>query len=203
MAGWMRAGTLWMVIFCLGGAQSEDKQKCKVTSDRLVSNSSSKASIPCPSRDTNYTEQKYHLFLNNSLIYTVELNKKEHSVFDGEVWFNSGHYSNNFQVRANGGGQYQCNIENLFPPPHKEECQTTEVVVVEDSPDSGHLPTQSSPEGSLSTVLLLVACGVLMIYSLSITCIAFNLWRKLKHEEELQNDYMNTKPGEFSRPRKV
>ncbi|XP_053185178.1 uncharacterized protein LOC128368405 isoform X2 [Scomber japonicus] len=52
-------------------------------------------------------------------------------------------------------------------------------------------------------VVLWAGCGALLLYSLTITCISIVLWRKLKNDEEEENVYVNTRPGELKKPCKA
>ncbi|CAK6967632.1 uncharacterized protein LOC128368405 isoform X2 [Scomber scombrus] len=52
-------------------------------------------------------------------------------------------------------------------------------------------------------VVLWAGCGALLFYSLTITCISIVLWRKLKNDEEEENVYVNTRPGELKKPCKA
>ncbi|XP_071757550.1 uncharacterized protein LOC139913436 [Centroberyx gerrardi] len=205
MAVWRTAGILWMAMLCLGNERVSDLLKCPVTSFVTVSELRD-VFISCPSSSmATDTEIKYHLFLNFSPIYTVDL-KKSASPPAG-VRFHRENSSSRFEVPTSSSGMYSCQRDVIYPPPHREDCLTT-VVAEGEKPVINQdvlLANQSCPDSSLSVpeLLLWVGCGVLLVYSLSITCVAIFLWRKLKAEEEESSEYVNTKPGEFRRPYKV
>ncbi|KAM4608489.1 T-cell-specific surface glycoprotein CD28-like isoform 2-T2 [Polymixia lowei] len=164
----------------------------------------SKVSIPCPPIKTKPSDWlKYHLFLNSSLIHTLSLKKGNWST-KGD-WFYSGEGAGHIVGQAYENGVYSCKVEVFYPPPNREECPTSVVAVLKESNQSVLQDSQSCSEDLLSLLeyLLLAGCGILLVYSLAITCITICIWRKLKREEESESEYANTRPGEFRRPNKV
>ncbi|XP_071380765.1 uncharacterized protein [Centroberyx affinis] len=205
MAVWRTAGILWMAMLCLGNERVSDLLRCPVTSFVTVSDLRN-VSISCPSSNmTADTEIMYYLFLNFSLIYTVDLKKS--AAPPAGVPFHRENGSGHFEVPTSSRGVYSCRRDLTYPPPHREDCHTT-VVAEGEKPAIKQgvlLANQSCPACSpcVPQLLLWVGCGVLFVYSLSITCVAIYIWRKLKNEEDESSEYVNTKPGEFRRPYKV
>ncbi|KAM8748809.1 uncharacterized protein AB9X84_013886 isoform 1-T2 [Acanthopagrus schlegelii] len=193
----MSVGVLVMMMACLSDGQvpgcSVDQRKIITVSDHR------KASISCPSVKASSSEIKYLLYFNNSCINEIHLNKKSASA---EALF-----SGQFEVTARKSGMYICESHAIYPPPFAEECLSTEVIVAENPTTSENISVvhQSCPlrSPSILDVVLWAGCGVLFVYSLSISCVTIVLWRKLKTYEEDTCVYANTRPGEIRKPAKV
>lgn len=41
----------------------------------------------------------------------------------------AGLFTSQYEVIANNSGVYKCKMEVMYPPPYKEDCHSTEVVV--------------------------------------------------------------------------
>ncbi|XP_042282709.1 T-cell-specific surface glycoprotein CD28-like [Thunnus thynnus] len=190
----MKAGVLWMVIVCLSDGKVTT---CSVETTVTVSHLS-KVSISCPSNMAN-SELSYLLLLNDSCISRIRLSKES----------GSGVFSSQYEITANNSGVYICKKEVIYPPPYKEECHSTKVIVAEKQKtnETALEANQSCQVKSplIPEVVLWAGCGVLLVYSLSITCITCSivLRRKLKRDEEDTNEYVNTRPGEIRKHSKT
>ncbi|KAK5860718.1 hypothetical protein PBY51_022179 [Eleginops maclovinus] len=189
----MRAGVLWMLMMmCLSdgkGQQCSNKTYLKVS--KL-----SKVNVSCPS--TTSEEMSYQFFFNNSPIDLIHLTRRDSVKVP---------FSGQFEVTANSTGEFICRSEENYPPPHIHDCHTTEVIVAElpslpEINGSVLAVNQSSPCSSplIPEEVMWMGSGVLLVYSLSITCIAILLWKNTRRNEEDTNDYINTRPGEFRKP---
>lgn len=193
----MNVRVLMMTMVCLIDGKVTG---CSVGMITTVSKLS-KAFISCPSIMANISDLKYSLFLNDSCIDQIHLNKQADSA--------ESLFSGKFEVTAYNNGVYICKREVIYPPPFSEDCHTTEVIVAEKQT----LPTvndtvanQSCPGRSpfIPEVVMWAGCGVLLVYSLSITSITIAIWRKLKRDqEEDTNVYVNTRHREIMKPCKV
>ncbi|XP_029935905.1 uncharacterized protein LOC115379401 [Myripristis murdjan] len=205
MAGWRRAGILWLVMLCLG-EEKVDRLKCPVEFMMTVSGVG-RVNISCPPIVAG-TEMKFFLLLNFSYIYEADPAKDSESDSAGILFLKESSPAL-FLVQTNSSGLYSCKRETRYPPPHRDDCITTAVWMAEkqDVPvvNQSVLPAnQSSPaESSVLELALWAGCSVLLAYSLSITCICLWTWRKWKMSEEDDIEYVNTKPGEFKRPCRV
>ncbi|KAM7380178.1 hypothetical protein PAMP_003491 [Pampus punctatissimus] len=190
----MRLVILWMVMVCLSDGKIT---KCSVETIISVSKPS-KIFISCPANMANSSEFNYLLYFNDSCINNIRLTKNFGS--DGLL-------SSQYEVTANNSGVYTCKREMVYPPPYKEDCHSTEVVLAEmqNTNKTSPLASQSCPEKLplIPEMVLWVGCGTLLVYSLSITCISVVLWIKLKKNEEDANVYINTRPGELKKPWKA
>ncbi|KAK5920539.1 hypothetical protein CgunFtcFv8_024337 [Champsocephalus gunnari] len=189
----MRAGVLWMLMLRLSDGKDPT---CSVLTSLAVSKLT-KVNISCPS--TTRRETNYQLFFNGSSFGRIDM-KKESGPADML-------FSGQFEVTANSSGEFLCRSEESWPPPNTDDCHTTEVVVAElqSLPEiNGSAPAanQSCPFRSplIPEEVIWAGCGVLLVYSLSITCIAIALWKNMRRSEEGSNDYMNARPGEFRKP---
>ncbi|XP_026150485.1 T-cell-specific surface glycoprotein CD28-like [Mastacembelus armatus] len=198
----MRAGFLWMVMVCLS-----DKGAAACTVQPIVTVSKlSEVSVSCPSITPDSSELKFLLLFNNDYISQIQVNKRSESaesLFYGQ-----------FKVTANNSGTYVCRSEVLYPPPFRDDCHRTEVRV--DGTTHGQNLThrinataqpanQTCPDRLtfIPEEVMWVGCGVLLVYSLSVTCIAIVMWKKQKTEDEETNVYENTRPRDFKKPYKV
>ncbi|GLD65816.1 T-cell-specific surface glycoprotein CD28-like protein [Lates japonicus] len=70
---------------------------------------------------------------------------------------------------------------------------------------TGPEANQSCPDRSpvIPELVMWVGCGILLVYSLSITCITSVIWRRSKKDDEDTNVYVNTRPGELWKPCKA
>ncbi|XP_062287756.1 T-cell-specific surface glycoprotein CD28-like [Scomber scombrus] len=191
----MRVGVLWMVMVCLSDRKIT---ACSVNTTRTVSTTLSKVSVSCPPNDDNNSELNYLLLFNGKCISRIHLPTARDS---------KGSFSGQYEVIANISGVYICKMEVLYPPPYKESCHSTEVVVAEKqktNETSTEVNQNCQVKSSLiPEVVLWAGCGALLFYSLTITCISIVLWRKLKNDEEEENVYVNTRPGEPKKPCKA
>ncbi|KAI9518814.1 hypothetical protein NQZ68_034595 [Dissostichus eleginoides] len=189
----MRAGVLWMLMVCLSDGKDPT---CSVLTSLTVSKPS-KVNVSCPS--TTGRETNYELFFNDSsfgLIHMEKMSGPADMLFSGQ-----------FEVTANSSGEFLCRSEESWPPPNSEDCHTTEVIVAElqflhEINGSAPAANQSCPfrYPLIPEEVIWAGCGVLLVYSLSITCIAIVLWKNTRRNEEDSNDYINAKPGEFRKP---
>ncbi|KAF7650211.1 hypothetical protein LDENG_00129700 [Lucifuga dentata] len=115
-----------------------------------------------------------------------------------------------FEVTANSSGVYGCNMESLYPPPFYTECHITKVImggnqILPVTNQSISVTNQTSLLSSplIPELVLWAGCGVLLVYSLSITCFAACLWTKLKKAEEDSSMYVNTRTWETKSPCKA
>lgn len=194
----MRAWMLVMTISCLSNGNVKG---CSVGKSVTVSKRS-KAVISCPSIMANSSELMYLLRFNDSNISQIHLNKQldpPESLFCGQ-----------FEVTAYNSGVYICILKGIYPPPLREVCHSTEVIVAETQfllqiNDTVPVANQSCQVSSplIPDVVMWAGSGVLLVYSLSVTCITVILWRKLKRDEDDTNLYMNTRPAELRKPTKV
>ncbi|XP_076602260.1 uncharacterized protein LOC143330007 [Chaetodon auriga] len=162
----------------------------------------SKASISCPSIMANSSELKYLLHFNGSCISQISLSKHLDSAYNL--------FSGHFEVTADTSGVYICKREVIYPPPFSVDCHTTELLVAEkqffpENNDTVPAANQNCPVRSpfIPDIVMWAGCGVLLLYSLSVTGIIIVIWRKLKRDEEDTNVYANTRPREFSKPCKA
>ncbi|KAE8299856.1 hypothetical protein D5F01_LYC02274 [Larimichthys crocea] len=195
----MRVGILVMVMVCLSDGELH---KCSVRLVVTVSKDST-TSISCPSITATNSEMKYLLLFNESYINHIHMSKQLYSadsVFSGQ-----------FKVTANHSGVYICKRELIYPPPQREDCHVTEVIVAEKQSsltvnDTLPVTNQSCAVRPplIPNVAMWAGCGVLLAYSLTVTSVAIVLWNsKMKREEDDTNIYINTRPGELRKPCKV
>ncbi|XP_053185177.1 T-cell-specific surface glycoprotein CD28 homolog isoform X1 [Scomber japonicus] len=191
----MRVGVLCMVMVCLSDRKIT---ACSVNTTRTVSTKLSKVSVSCPSNDASSSELIYQLLFNGKCISRIRLPEAHDS---------RGSFSGQYEVIANNSGVYICKMEVIYPPPFKVSCHSTEVVVAEKQKtnDTSSEANQNCQVKSslIPEVVLWAGCGALLLYSLTITCISIVLWRKLKNDEEEENVYVNTRPGELKKPCKA
>ncbi|XP_076010876.1 uncharacterized protein LOC143003949 [Genypterus blacodes] len=195
---------LWMGMMRLSDLQATDLHGCTVGSPITVSKAG-KVSISCPSSNVDTTELTYQLFFNSNKINEMHLQK-----FRGA----DSSFSDLFEVTAHSSGEYRCRRESLYPPPSRERCHATVVVVGENrilptTNQSVSLSNQTCIQSSLTSSRLIpelalwVACGIVLVYSLSVTCIAICIWRKQRREEEDSNEYVNSRPCKSRKPCKT
>ncbi|XP_010898664.1 uncharacterized protein LOC105027959 isoform X2 [Esox lucius] len=149
----------------------------------------SQVSIACPNL-TGY-DLRFHLLgsvhENSVTIHTTELNetKEQNRNHTGtnrqETFVQFGqvepalnqNLSNRYVFTVNGTGLYSCKAEKLWPPPYKED--SVETLLIEDEQCSGHqdpLAKQNCADDPRRLLLwLLVACGLLTVYSIIATTI--------------------------------
>ncbi|XP_023250960.1 T-cell-specific surface glycoprotein CD28-like [Seriola lalandi dorsalis] len=194
----MRLGVLWMLMVCLSDGQV---MRCPVQQTISVPKLS-KVAISCPSMEAASLKLKYQLLFNDSCVSKILLDKH----YDPPECPLSGQ----FEVTATKSGVYICKREVIYPPPFIEDCHTTEVKVDEKQSmpainATGPATNQSCSERSplIPELAMWVGCGVLLVYSLSITCITIVIWRKLKRDDDDTNVYINTRPSELRKPHKV
>ncbi|KAM8857120.1 uncharacterized protein ACB058_008900 [Synchiropus picturatus] len=109
-------------------------------------------------------------------------------------------FSGKFDVEPQNG-TYECTMTKRYPPPVRQYVNITTVEVIEGSVASA-APTAAAPLklSSSSPVSHMipwwVACGVLLIYSLSITCflVQKKIKRMLKTKQNRNALYANTNP---------
>ncbi|KAK2840248.1 hypothetical protein Q5P01_013988 [Channa striata] len=191
----MTAWLMWIVLACLS-----DKAVLKCTvQPMIVASKLQKVPVSCPSLLPGSKQFKYLLLLDDSHVTQITVEKTPESA---EIPF-SGH----FEVTASHSGVYTCKMEVQYPPPYQEEFYSTEIqVAVTATNITTPLPSsQSCPEMSpfMLEVVMYAACGVLLVYSLTVTCIAFMTWRKMKKHNEDTSVYMNTRPGNLRKTYKA
>ncbi|KAM7406965.1 hypothetical protein PAMA_002934 [Pampus argenteus] len=205
----MRAVILWMVMVCLSDGKIT---KCSVETIISVSKPS-KVFISCPANMADSSEWHYLLYFNDSCISSISLTKVVDRACSGPPLDGNtnkpgsgsadGLLSSHYEVTASNSGVYTCKREMVYPPPYKEDCHSTEVVLAEtqNTNETSPLASWSCPEKFpfIPEMVLWVGCGALLVYSLSITCISVVLWMKLKRNEEDANVYINTRPGELKK----
>ncbi|XP_040914034.1 uncharacterized protein LOC121194942 isoform X2 [Toxotes jaculatrix] len=193
----MRVGILWMAIVWLSDGEVTT---CSV--ERIITvPKPSKVTITCPPSMGDIFN--YHLSFNASNISEIQVNKPD---LAGSLFYGQ------FEVTANDSGFYSCKMEVIYPPPHREYCHTTEVKVDSKMSDLHYTEisvtdpaaNQSCPDRSpfIPEVVLWVGCGVLFVYSLTVTCISIAIWKLKRHDEDT-NVYANTRPVENRKPCKV
>lgn len=185
----MRVGVLWMVMLCLSDGEVT---RCSVQSI-ITASKLGKVSISCPPVMAKRSEFTFLLLFNNSSISEITLKQSDTAniLFSGQ-----------FEVTANNSGMYICRRVMMYPPPFRQDCHSTELKVDETNGTASAV-NQSCPDRSPSILepVLWAGCGVLLAYSLSITCIV--IWRRLKRDDEDENVYVNTRPGDLRKPYKV
>ncbi|KAG8000949.1 hypothetical protein GBF38_018252, partial [Nibea albiflora] len=92
--------------------------------------------------------------------------------------------SGQFEIIANHSGVYTCKRELIYPPPQREDCHDTEVIVAEKQ--SSLTVNDTSLPGTnqscavrpplIPHVAMWVGGGILLAYSLTVTCVAMVLW---------------------------
>ncbi|XP_029557884.1 uncharacterized protein LOC115155418 [Salmo trutta] len=181
----------------------------------------SRVSISCPNMIGE--DLSFHLSLNQSLDHTTMLksNQIHTSSNQADTWAQfylvdqnlNQNLTNPYVFTVNNTGLYTCIAERMRSPPYQEDSVHT--LLIEEkrcltprdplaNQDQDSLANQNCAEvpKPLRLWLLLVGCGFLL-YSIIITIIAIVLWRKMKMEVSVQSDYMNMKPGEKTRPKRV
>ncbi|XP_059198341.1 uncharacterized protein LOC131978649 [Centropristis striata] len=156
----------------------------------------SKVSVSCPPVLSNSSELSYQLLFNGSIINQIRLSEASDSAVS---WFSA-----QFEVSVNVSGEFVCSRLQIYPPPYRQDCLSTVVSVSGELAANDSVPAanQSAPlrSSSVTEELLWAGCVVLLVYSLSITCIAIVIWRKMKRDDEVSHDYFNTRPGGSRKP---
>ncbi|XP_064875750.1 uncharacterized protein LOC135572195 [Oncorhynchus nerka] len=182
----------------------------------------SRVSISCP--NTTGEDLSFHLSLNQSLVHTTVLKRNQiHTRTNRtDTWAQfylvdqnrNQNLINRYVFTVNSTGLYTCIAERMRSPlPYQED--SVQTLLIEEkqclthrdplaNQDQDPLANQNCAEVSKPLPLcpLLVGCGFLL-YSIIITIVAIILWRKLKKEVSVQSDYLNMKPGEKTRPKRV
>ncbi|KAF3694490.1 T-cell-specific surface glycoprotein CD28 Precursor [Channa argus] len=193
----MTAWLLWMVLACLSdGAVA----KCSVES---VNEGSDFRKVSCPPLMPGPQQLKYLLLFNDSRVAQMQIEMPDSA---------GGQLSANFDVTASRDGLYVCKMEVTYPPPFKEDCHSFQVKVnrtekqhvvaissINSTTPPTTTPTCPGRSSFIPEVVLYAACGVLLVYSLAVTCITIITWRKMKENKEDTCVYMNTRPAD---PRK-
>ncbi|KAG7219695.1 hypothetical protein INR49_018899 [Caranx melampygus] len=198
----MWVGVLWMLMVCLSDGEVLN---CEVEQSITVSNLS-KVAVSCPPIKADGSTLKYQLLFDDSCVSEMYLDK----VIDPRGCS----FPGRFEVTATKSGVYICKRQVIYPPPFVENCHTTDVKVNDSitetllSPSTdatGPAANQSCLDRSqsITDVVVQVGCGVLLVYSLSITCITIIIWRKLQRDDEDTSVYVNTRPAELRKPYKV
>ncbi|XP_028992595.1 uncharacterized protein LOC114847241 isoform X2 [Betta splendens] len=158
--------------------------------------------VSCPPIKAQSQMFSFLLLLNDSYVTKIHLSKS-----DSAGSLVSGH----FEVTSSGA--YVCRSEGIYPPPFTEDCRST--AVTEGGPEATEegtqpLPATSGtvasarlhcpPPGLVPEVAMWAACALLLLYSVSVSCIAAVLWRKRRVEDCAV--YMNTRRADPKRPAK-
>ncbi|KAK2905692.1 hypothetical protein Q8A73_009635 [Channa argus] len=174
----MTAWLLWMVLACLSdGAVA----KCSVES---VNEGSDFRKVSCPPLMPGPQQLKYLLLFNDSRVAQMQIEMPDSA---------GGQLSANFDVTASRDGLYVCKMEVTYPPPFKEDCHSFQVKVnrtekqhvvaissINSTTPPTTTPTCPGRSSFIPEVVLYAACGVLLVYSLAVTCITIITWVRLK-----------------------
>ncbi|MCI4393682.1 hypothetical protein PGIGA_G00160320 [Pangasianodon gigas] len=160
----------------------------------------SNVSVPCPSFTP--VEMMFTLYKGQNNVVSVKYENISYvSPSSGHLESTIKHYVNIkdntthfvlYNVTMEATALYTCTAKKSYPPPMvliQEEPQT--IVIVE---RHGCVQNSQRLEPSASPLPLWVGFGVLIVYSLIITCIALSLRFRLKREDMTSHDYMNMKP---------
>ncbi|XP_052348653.1 T-cell-specific surface glycoprotein CD28-like [Oncorhynchus keta] len=215
-------GNLWMTTILLSFSLSDNlftelsqRPDCN---DRPLSIQSvslhSRVSISCPNMTGD--DLRFHLSLNRSLVHTTVLKRNQNHTRNNQsdTWVqfypaeqNLNHnLTNRYVFTVNGTGLYICRAERLWSPPYKVDSVHTLLITKKQClKPHDPLAKQSCVEdpNPLLLCLLLVGCGVLLLYSTILTVIVVLIWRKLKKEVSAQSTYLNIKLGEKRVPQRV
>ncbi|XP_031657632.1 uncharacterized protein LOC116356339 isoform X2 [Oncorhynchus kisutch] len=183
-------GNLWMTTILLSFSLSDNlftqRPNCK---DRPLSIQSvslhSRVSISCPNMTGD--DLRFHLSLNQSPVHTTVLKRNQNHTINNQsdTWVqfylaeqNLNHnQTNRYVFTVNGTGLYICRAERLWSPPYKVDSVHT-LLITEKQCLKPHDPLakQSCVEDPLLLCLLLVGCGVLLLYSTILTIIVILIW---------------------------
>lgn len=165
----------------------------------------------------------YNNAVNLSCKYTYNLFSKEFraSLYKGadsavEVCVVNGNYSHQLKFRPKPGFNcdgklgnetvtfhlwnlfvnqtdiYFCKIEVMYPPPYIDNEKSNGTII--HVKENHHCPAHGTSESSKPFWVLVVAVGVLALYSLLVTVVLFTYWMRSKRNRVLQSDYLNMTP---------
>ncbi|XP_027020511.1 uncharacterized protein LOC113654513 [Tachysurus fulvidraco] len=185
-------------FFCFHTKDGEKRNLCikdRTLVIQTVMSNVDNASINCPDLKVNKENVNITLYKETKLHFTdfkktvVAKTTKEKQRFSVHIMNNTIYYVIDMP-QVNDTGLYNCTVA------HGVTSKTTYAYLLVKDPslqpclEEGH---------SVFWIILAVGCGLLALYNIipTIACCSF-AW-KLRHQDTYQNDYFNTRPGEFSR----
>ncbi|KAB5577221.1 hypothetical protein PHYPO_G00207420 [Pangasianodon hypophthalmus] len=162
---------------------------------QTVMSDADNASINCPGLEVNKESVHITLYKDTELHFTV-FQKTQVTNTSKEKQRFSAHVKNDTvdyvidMPQVSDTGLYNCTVA------HGDAAKTTHTYLLVTDP---RLPSSIHEGQTVSWLLLAAGCGLLALYNIISTIVScFFAW-KLKHQDTYQNDYFNTRPGEFSK----
>ncbi|KAF4087100.1 hypothetical protein AMELA_G00091810 [Ameiurus melas] len=181
---------------------STDEEKCSLRiKDRnlviqTVMSDAPNASINCPGLDVNKENVRITLYKETKLHFAdfqktqITNNSKEKQRFSVYVENDTTVDYVIDKPQVNDTGLYSCTFV------HGDDTKTTQTFLLVTDPGLQGCLHEGQ---SVSWLLLSAGCGLLALYNFITTVVICSFAWKLKHQDTPQNDYFNTRPGEFSR----
>ncbi|XP_051565677.1 uncharacterized protein LOC127447700 [Myxocyprinus asiaticus] len=200
---WIIAMTVLLTLFhpklTESSSNCEDNKMCGcLIEDRNIPiktvDKNATATVFCPDLEEGEDLIYSSLYKEGTKLHFVDIRNKSYQSWQHiQVSFQNSSVFYMIQgTEDNDTGIYSCTIHTKI----RKTKQT--ILLIKDAQQ----PTEPSPTCLPEhTLLLSVGCGIVILYNLLITAIAFFLSYKIKNKEPPENPYINTRPGGFRRCR--